>query len=419
MRYRIFTRLLFTLLAIGFSSSASAAEIASASPESVGMSATKLAEVNPVMDKFVADKRLAGGIVLVAKDGKIVHRSTHGQMDIEANKPMTEDAIMRFYSMSKAITTTAAMILYDQGKLDLDAPVSKYLPEMKQAKVYSEEGNKLPEREITVRDLMRHTSGLNYGGSGKPAVDQPYKKADVMDRDSDLAAMTTKLSQLPLVYEPGQDWMYSVSVDVLGRVVEVISEQPLDQYFQERIFMPLDMQDTGFYVPEDKINRFAANYKSNSKGQLTLKDAPGESRYLKNPKLFSGGGGLVSTARDYMRFLMMISGEGQLQGTRVLSKKSVKMMTRDQLPKGVPCIKFGEQVRTGVGFGLGFSVRTEMSDWDPQGRVGEYGWGGAASTHYWASPKDDLIVIVLEQTMPYSFMTESALKGIIYDAIKD
>ncbi|PHR96624.1 MAG: serine hydrolase [Blastopirellula sp.] len=419
MRYRFTSYLLLSLLSISVPYSASAAEIPSVSPESVGMSATKLAEINKVMDKLVADKRLAGGIVLIAKDGKIVHRSTHGLMDIEANKPMTKDAILRFYSMSKAITTTAAMILYDEGKLELDAPISKYLPEMKQVKVYSKDGMKTPKREITVRDLMRHTSGLNYGSSGNPAVDQPYKKADVLNRDTDLAAMTTKLSQLPLVYEPGQDWMYSVSVDVLGRVVEVISQQPLDQFFQERIFIPLDMNDTGFYVPKGKANRFAANYNSNSKGKLTLKDDPTESRYLKNPKLFSGGGGLVSTARDYMRFLMMISEGGQLQGTRVLSKKSVKMMTRDQLPKSVPDIKFGENVRTGVGFGLGFSIRTEMSDWDPQGRVGEYGWGGAASTHYWASPKDDLIVIVLEQTMPYSFMTEFALKGIIYDAIED
>jgi len=284
---------------------------------------------------------------------------------------------------------------------------------------HAAEGNYTPRREMTIRDLMRHTAGLTYGFFGDTPVDQLYGKANVLDRDADLSEMTAKLAKLPLLYEPGKDWVYSVSVDVLGRVVEVVSGKPLADFFQECIFAPLDMNDTGFFVPAEKVGRFAVNYGSDGKGNLTVRDAAATSHYLTDPKLLSGGGGLVSTARDYMRFLMMVEGGGQLHGVRVLSEDAARLMTTNQLPDGVGWIKFGDEVREGVGFGLGFSVRVKMSDWDPQGRIGEYGWGGAASTHYWVSPKDDLIVITLEQIMPYSFQTEFAVKGLIYDAIVD
>ena len=371
------------------------------------------------MDNLVKDKKLAGGIIVVARHGKIVHFKSHGLMDIEAHKPMRDDAVLRIYSMSKAITTAAALILVDEGKLNLDDPVSKHLPELKGCQVQGKDGPFTPAKEMTVRDLMLHTAGLTYGSSGNAASDSKYKELNVMDFNSTLAEMTEKLRQVPLVYEPGADWQYSVSVDVLGRVVEVVSGHPLDEFFQSRIFAPLDMKDSGFYVPAEKLDRFAANYNSDGKGNLTLKDAPATSEYLKKRKLFSGGGGLVSTARDYMRFLVMVSSGGELDGVRVLSEKSVKLMTTNQLSEKIGWIKFGPNVREGVGFGLGFSVRNKMSDWDPQGVVGEYGWGGAASTHYWTSPKDDLVVVTMEQTMPYSFATEFAVKGLIYDSITD
>lgn len=396
----------------------SAKEIPAAAPSEVGMSAKQLTKVDAVMNKFVTEKKLAGGIVAIARKGKIVHFKSYGLMDIEAEKPMRNDTIVRIYSMSKAITSAAALTLFDDGKLELNAPVSKYLPELVGLKVFNKEGNVEPARQATVRDLMRHTAGLTYGFFGDTPVDKQYVQANILDRKSDLATMTKKLGELPLLYEPGKDWVYSVSVDVLGRVIEVVSGKPLDQFFQERFFDPLDMKDTAFFVPKGKQDRFAANYNSDGKGKLTLRDAPLTSRYLQNPKLLSGGGGLVSTARDYLRFLMMVQSGGQLHGKRILSRDAVNLMTHNQLPKAVEWIKFGELTRDGVGFGLGFSVRVKKSLWDPGGRLGEYGWGGAASTHYWVSPKDDLIVVTLEQIMPYSPMTEFALKGLIYDAIE-
>ena len=410
------------LLLMSLGSAAHSAEIPTAKPEDVGMSAAALAKIDTVMADLVRDKKLAGGIVLVARHGKIVYFQSSGLMDIEANKPMTNDAILRFYSMTKAITTAAALALCEDGKLGLDDPVSKHLPELKALKVASDKvasdaADQTPEREMTIRDLMRHTAGLSYGSSGNAKADQAFGAAKVLDPDTTLATMTEKVGKLPLAFAPGKDWCYGISTDVLGRVCEVASGQPLDAFLQQRILGPLDMLDTAFFVPSDKLPRFAANYTSDGKGKLTLLDDPAKSRYLQSPKLLSGGGGLVSTARDYLRFLLMVAQGGELDGVRILKQDTVALMRTNQLPAEVGSIKFGKEVREGVGFGLGFCVRDKMSSFDPNGRLGEYGWGGAASTHYWVSPKDDLIVIVLEQTMPYSFLTEFALKGLIYEAV--
>ena len=396
---------------------ASADELPIARPEEAGMSSERLSKVSAAMDELVKEKKLAGGIVMIARRGKVVHLQSHGMLDIEAEIPMRDDAIVRIYSMTKAITTVAALKLYDEGKLGLDDPVSKHLPEMKGCSVQGKDGLFIPEQEMTIRDLMQHTAGLSYGASGNEVADTLFREANVLDPNSTLADMTGKLGQLPLTFEPGKDWQYGVSSDVLGRVVEVVSGQPLDEYFQQHIFAPLDMKDTGFFVPDDKLERFAVNYTSDGKGKLTPLDAPAKSAYRKSPVLLSGGGGLVSTARDYMRFLMMIAQGGELDRMRILSNKSVGLMTSNQLPESVGWIKFGTEVREGVGFSLGFSVRVKSSTWDPQSRIGEYGWGGAASTHYWTSPKDELIVVTMEQTMPYSFLTEFAVKGLIYDAV--
>lgn len=415
---RLFRDGVLTLTAICVSAAlATAEELPVVKPEAVGMSSAALAKVDAAMKKSVKDEKIAGGIVMIARRGKVAHFKSYGLMDREANKPMRKDAILRFYSMSKSITTAAALTLVDEGKLQLDAPVSKYLKELEGLRVHDELGASKPNREMTVRDLMRHTAGFSYG-SGDGAVNRAYKDVKVLDRDTSLDEMVTKLGTLPLLYSPGEDWTYSLSVDVLGRVCEVVSGKSLDVFLKERIFTPLDMKDTSFNVPADKLERFAANY-TNEDGKLTLRDAPATSRYRKPPGLFSGGGGLVSTARDYMRFLVCVSSGGELHGRRVLSAKSIEAMTTNQLPKKVGWIKFGDQVREGVGFSLGFSVRVKMSDWDPQGRIGEYGWGGAASTHYWVSPKDELAVITLEQVQPYSFRTEFAVKGLIYDALDE
>jgi len=406
-------------LTLSLPMTSSASELPIATPEDVGMSSEKLALVDRAMEKLVAQKRLAGAIVMITRRGNVVYQQSFGHQDLEADIPMRDDSILRIYSMTKAITSAAAMMLVDEQKLKLDAPVSQYLPELKGMNVHTATGTVTPKREMTVRDLMRHTAGLSYGFYGDTPVDKQYLAANLLDRNRTLESMTETLGSLPLLYEPGERWVYSISVDVLGRVIEVVADRPLDEFFAKRIFEPLDMKDTAFFVEKGKQSRFAANYNSDSKGTLTLKDAAATSRYLTKPKLFSGGGGLVSTARDYMRFLVMISSGGEFQGNRLLSPRAVDLMITNQLPNDVGWIRFGDAARQGVGFGLGFSVRVEQSRWDAQGRVGEYGWGGAASTHYWVSPADELAVVTLEQVMPYSFQTEFAVKGLIYDAIID
>ncbi|MDA8774129.1 beta-lactamase family protein [Opitutales bacterium] len=387
-------------------------------PEKVGMDAKKLKRVDQKMEELIKEDRLAGGIVVVARKGKVVHFGTYGKRDLENNLPVEKDTIFRIYSMTKAITSVAALMLNEEGKLSLDDPLSKYFPSLQAIKVLDKDELVEPNREATVADLLRHTSGLTYAWSSNKKISQALKDAGVLDRDKELVPMMNGMDKVPLLFQPGSDWVYGCSTDVLGGLVEVASGIPLDRFFRERIFKPLEMEDTGFYVPANKADRFAANYNFKD-GKLTLKDDPKTSRYLENPAFKSGGGGLCSTAQDYIRFLLMIENGGKFYGKRYLKKKSVKLMTTNQVSEEAGWVTFGNQIREGVGYGYGFSVRVKMSDWDPDGRVGEYGWGGAASTHYWVSPKDELVVLTLEQVMPYSFNTEWALKGLIYDALLD
>lgn len=396
----------------------SAKEMPVVKPEEVGMSSEKLALVDEIMLKRVADKKLAGGIVAIARKGKVVHFGKYGKMDLERDKPMRADSIFRIYSMSKAITTAAALILLEEEKFQLKDPVSKFLPEFKDLTVWKDGRAVSATREMTVRDLMLHTSGLSYGFVGIGPVQLRYKKEKPIDREtSSLTKMTKTLSGIPLAHEPGTRWHYSVSIDVLGRLIEIWSGQTLEDFLSKRIFRPLDMTDTSFHLPREKLERFAASYGPTLPGGLRLTDDPAKSRYLKPASLASGGGGLLSTTRDYLRFLQAILDGGELHGARILKRKTVKLMTRNQLPKKLMPIRIGLPPRNGIGFGLGFSVRVSMSEWDPGGRVGEFGWGGAASTHYWVSPKDELIVVTMEQFMPFNFGTEWALKKVIYDSI--
>lgn len=413
-RFLLTILLVFSLLA-----PLESAEIPAASPEDIGMSSKKLARVDDIFNSFVEQKRLAGGIVIIARKGRIVHFESYGFADLNTKRPMGKDAILRFYSMSKAITSAAAMILVDEGRLDLNAPVARYLPEMKRLQVATKNGLVEPARELTTADLLRHTSGMSYGNSGVPESDKVFEKARILDPSRSLATMSERLADVPLAFHPGEKWQYGVSTDVLGRVIEAVSGESLDEFFRKRLFEPLDLQDTGFFVPQEKHHRYATTYLSDSKGTLTPAPTDGPANFTEPKTWLSGGGGLVSTARDYMRFLMMIQQGGQFDGKRILSRKSVRLMTTSQLPDNIPHIAFGAQQRTGVGFGFGFSVRTKKSDWDASARTGEYGWGGLASTHYWVSPKDELIVIALEQTLPYSFLTEFAIKPVIYGAIED
>jgi CubicO group peptidase (beta-lactamase class C family) len=398
-------------------------ELPTASPEQVGLSAEKLAAARAALQKLVDDERIAGGIVVVARRGKVAQFEACGLMDIESERPMKHDTIFRIYSMSKPITSVAAMILFEEGKLKLDDPVFKYIPEFKGSRVVTdqntEEISTVPaKREMTVRDLMRHTSGLTYGIFGNTNVDKLYRKSAQLSGSSvRLEDMAKNLAPIPLLYQPGIRWHYSVSTDVLGRVVEVASDQSLDEFFAEHIFEPLRMEDTAFYVPAEKIRRFATNYGPNPQGGLQPIDEPETTRYAKMPTFLSGGGGLVSTASDYMRFCLMLLNNGKLGDTRILKRKTVALMTRNQLPEEANPI--GSRGRDGLGFGLGFSVRVEPSDNAPASRVGEYGWGGMASTHFWISPHDETAVVVLTQHIPYSNRAEKAVKPIVYEAILD
>jgi CubicO group peptidase (beta-lactamase class C family) len=408
----------FVLGCLCLATSLTGAELPVAKPESVGMSSEKLREVDRIVEDLIAKKRLAGAQVAVTRHGKVVYNKTFGQMDIEADKAMQEDAIIRIYSMSKGITTAAALMLYEEGKIGLDDAVSKYIPEFKGVKVWDGDKAVPAKREPTVRDLMRHTAGLTYGGIGNVEVDKLFKQADLFNKGQTLAEFSAKMGKLPLKFEPGTEWMYSFSVDILGRVVEVAEGKPFDVFLQERIFNPLDMKDTGFYVPAEKLERLATVYNSDGKGTLKPVDVPATSGYRTKPGMLSGGGGLVSTTRDYLRFLQMVANGGKLDGKRLLKEKTVALMTHNEVPEVAMPIRFGKEMREGVGFGLGFNVRVATSaKWDPAGPVGEWGWGGMASTHYWASPKDELVVVTMEQTLPYSFMLEWAVKQPIYDAI--
>jgi CubicO group peptidase (beta-lactamase class C family) len=382
-----------------------AAELPRAKPETVGMSAGKLEKVKSEVQKLVNDSKIAGAITIVARKGRIVHFEAHGMRDIEEKSPIAKDTIMRIYSMSKPITTVAAMILFEQGKLKLDDPVEKFIPEFKGLKVYDAKQPVATSRKMTVRDLMRHSSGLTYGIFGNSPVDQMYRKANILG-SRDLAEMAGKLGKIPLDYQPGSKWQYSVSTDMLGYVVERASHHKLDAFMQKHIFNPLDMKDTAFFVPGPKVKRFASCYGP----ELRTKDSYRSSRYLTRPTNLSGGGGLVSTARDYMRFCQMLINKGELQGKRLLKSGTVEMMTKNQLPKDIYC--WGVD---GSGFGLGFQV--VMKDWGLYGHVGEYNWDGAASTHFWISPKDELVGIALTQFMPFSKQLKDAVKPLIYEAI--
>ncbi len=419
MRPTTYRTVCFLAAALG-AGAARADDLPRTQPEKAGLAGDKLGRIKTTVQGMVDKKETAGAVVAVARHGKVVELEAVGMRDVENKNEMRTDTIFRIYSMSKPITTVAAMILSEEGRFQLDDPVAKYLPEFKGLRVHAGKDDATVEakRDMTVRDLMRHTSGLSYGFGISP-VDKLYRESKTLDPNDTLADLVTKLGKLPLAYQPGTRFNYSVSTDVLGRVVEVVSGKPLDEFFQERIFKPLDMKDTGFFVPEEKLERFAANYGPGEKGMLKVIDAPAKSRYRTRPKQLSGGGGLVSTARDYVRFCQMLAAGGELQGKRLLRAETVRQMTTNQLPEEAMPLAMGEAKRAGVGFGLGFSVRVAKDKSDPAGVVGEYGWGGAASTHFWISPKHDLVVVVLQQYMPYTSRLENALKPLIYEAIAD
>ncbi len=393
----------------------------SAAAETVGMSREKLRLVTPALQQLVDQQRLAGTTAVILRRGKIVYFKSFGFRDVAQNLPMENNTILRFYSMTKPITSVAAMMLVEQGKMQLSDDIAKYAPQFKLLEVFNGLNNdeitttKL-KRSVTIRDLMRHTSGFTYGFLGNTAIDKQYNAHDVLSRQNTLSGSMDILGTIPLLYQPGARFNYSVSTDVLGYIVERVSGVDLATFFDKHIFRPLGMVDTAFHVTPQSKDRFASVYSAKLFGGITLSEASVGSPFLQRPKLYSGGSGLVSTAMDYARFCQMLLNHGTFNGTRLLKAATVAEMTKNQLPP--QAYPMGIIIpRPGIGFGLGFSVVVESVDTNLPRRIGEYGWSGMASTHFWISPKDDLAVVVLSQLLPYTPQLEMAIRPLIYEAI--
>jgi CubicO group peptidase (beta-lactamase class C family) len=358
----------------------------------------------------VDEGQMVGASVLVSRRKVIVYFKQFGLMDAEAKKPMQPDTIVRIYSMTKAITSAAALMLYDEGKIALDDPVDKFLPELAGRTVYDPAGNRAARTVLKIRHLLLHTSGLIYGNPEGSAVERQYENADLLNRDGTLQDFIDKLARLPLAFDPGTRWEYGLSTDVLGAVVERASGKTLDEFFRERIFAPLKMVDTAFEVPDGKLQRFATCYERRG-DKWIVDDAPATSRYAKRATMYSGGGGLVSTASDYWRFLMMIAGGGKTGDTRLLTPKTADLMTHNQLNETTGWVAPGQ------GYGFGFRVFVEPLPSADRHLLGEYGWFGRATTTYWTNPRDEITVVILEQTLPYDDRAWVAVHAIVRDAI--
>jgi CubicO group peptidase (beta-lactamase class C family) len=403
---------------------AGARDLAMASPADVGMSAEGLAKLSAAMQQMVDQGELAGVVSVVARHGKIVQFEAYGKQDLEAGIPMAKDTIFRIYSMTKPIAGVALMTLYDEGKWKLEDPVEKYIPQLANLKVAAADGpdgNPVVEdahHPMTLRELVSHTGGLTYGLFSRSQVDTLYQKANLLDRNSTLEEFVTKLGKIPLRQQPGTLWNYSVSTDVQGRLVEVLSGKPFDQFLKERIFDPLKMKDTAFWVPEDKASRLAMLYVPDKDGKL---QSQGKDEYLTPAKFFSGGGGLVSTAMDYTRFAQMLLNGGELDGVRILEPETVKLMHTNQLPASIAQINpmIGSP---GSQFGIDFAI-VEQPDGTADHALakGEYWWFGIGGTWFGINPVQDLIVVGMIQSRGGGAARKARLTGksLAYQAILD
>ena len=402
-----------------------------------GLDADRLERITDHMQRnYIGPAKIAGCHIAVARHGHIAYNKTFGMMDIERNRPTRDDTIYRIYSMTKPITSVALMTLYEQGYFQLNDPVSRYVPSWKNHRVWvSGEGadmvTEAPGRPITFRDVLSHMAGLTYGG-GLPGVgvqhpiDNIYRALKIRSAGTTDTMMEfmDKLSQVPLRYQPGQAWMYSLATDVCGALVEIISGKPFAQYLQEVIFGPLGMVDTAFHVVPEKHDRFAANYERGPDKKLKLLDDPATSAFSKPVAFKSGGGGLTGTTGDYMRFCEMLRRGGELDGHRILGPRTLEIMHMNHLPGGKDLTQvaiggFSETANEGVGFGLGFASTMDQVATGGLG-TGDYYWGGAASTIFWVDPKEDLTMVFMTQLMPSgTFNFRGQLKSLVYASIID
>jgi CubicO group peptidase (beta-lactamase class C family) len=400
-------------------------------PESVGINSEQLARVGEHLRRcYVAPGKIPGSIAVVARRGQVCYLDVAGMRDVERATPMTADTIVRIYSMTKPVTAVALMTLYERGLFSLDDPVHRFIPGWKKLRV--RKGGSHPlfvtvpcERPMTIRDLFMHTSGLTYDFMQASNVDAAYRELSVglPRRGYTLQAMIDQLAGLPLEFSPGERWNYSLAVDVLGYLIEVISGQSLPEYMCSAIFEPLGMVDTSFEIPPDKVDRLASCYERNLQKEMVLQDDCKDSHFARRT-FWSGGGGLLSTAGDYFRFCQMLLNGGSLDGRRVIGSRTLQFMTSNHLPGGVDMAQFAtgsfsETAYQGVGFGLGFATKLDPVRNGFPASAGSYFWGGLASTLFWVDPQEDLVVLFLTQLIPSStFNFRGQLESIIYAALE-
>ncbi len=408
-------------------------------PKNTGLSTARLERITEHLERnYIGPGKIAGAQVAVARHGHLAYFRSFGHMDRERGKAMTDDAIFRIYSMSKPITSVALMSLYERGYFQLNDPVSRFFPSWKNHQVWvSGSGAEMkaepPRRPVSMRDMLCHTGGITYGSAlvalGAPdeghPVDKVYAEVGVRrGRGETLMEFMDKLGKVPLRYQPGERWQYSLSTDVCGALVEKISGKRFDQYLQETIFDPLGMKDTSFLVADEKLDRFCANYRRGADKSLQLVDDPQTSEYRREPTFFSGGGGLTGTTEDYLRFCEMLRRGGEFEGARVLGPRTIELMKRNHLKDGQDLTQmalggFSETANEGVGFGLGFASTLDEVANGGLG-AGDFYWGGAASTIFWVDQKEDLSVVFMTQLMPSgAFNFRGQLKSIVYSSIVD
>ena len=392
-------------------------------PTAASLSPEKLKRLNVELDRYVAAGKLAGGVLWVGRRGQAPYVYAFGHRDVESRAPMREDSMFRIASQTKALVSTATLMLQEEGKLLIGDPVSKYLPEFRETTVAVSKPSGgydivKARRPITIRDLLTHTSGVGYGGG---LARDRWEAAGITgwyfaDRQEPIRETVSRMASLPFESQPGERWVYGYNTDILGAVIEQVSGQPLDELLRSKIFMPLGMNDTHFYVPESKRDRVATVYSLGANGRIERTPDKGgmvsQGSYTSGPRRsFSGGAGLVSTARDYARFLQLMLNGGELDGVRLLSRSTVELMTSNHLR--------GIAFNDGQGFGLGFSILTDLGARGTPGSVGEFGWGGAYHSTYWVDPKEQLVVVYLTQLIPAGDVDDHAkVRALIYGALE-
>ncbi len=418
--YSLLNRLIIaTILS---SSISHAKDFQTVKPEDVGVSSERLKNVEALATTYIDKKMYSGIVTLLARDGKIVHQQAVGNFGTDNDKALEVDSLFRIYSMTKPITAAAAMILYEQGKFHLDDPISKFLPQFKQQKVLLNGTLKDPTQPVTIRHLLTHTAGLTYGWTQDNPVDVQYAEADLLNSDN-LDEFIQELSQIPLRFEPGTRYHYSVAFDVLGAIIEKLSGMPLDQFFEQKIFLPLGMQDTFFEVPEDQLHRLVDDQTWDYQENKNRTVSPENQRSFSSVSMFLGGGGLVSTVQDYLRFSQMILNQGEFNGTRILSPKTIELMSSDHLSDKVRAEGVGEypvqDLYNGQSMGFGYGVVTNASTMPDLSSIGELSWGGFAGTKFWIDPQEKLIGIALVQQYQSPWTLRSDLKTAVYQALQE